>query len=173
MDILSFMSVVSRLRRIAGLTQAQLADAAGTSQPTVAAYESGGKVPNLRTLERLASSVGLDLHVSFVPAMTREDRRSLALHSRIAQQLQKAPEMVLSQARANLEHMWRLHPGSRPLLDEWADILAGPLEAVVSTLTDPGLRSRELRQVTPFAGVLDRLERSDVYRRFRREEARR
>ncbi len=167
------MSVVSRLRRIAGLTQAQLADAAGTSQPTVAAYESGGKVPNLRTLERLASSVGLDLHVSFVPAMTREDRRSLALHSRIAQRLQQAPEMVLSQARANVAHMRRLHPGARPLLDEWANILAGPLDEVVSSMTDPGLRFRELRQVTPFAGVLDPSERSDVYRRFRREEGRR
>ena len=167
------MSVVNRLRRIAGLTQAQLADAAGTSQPTIAAYESGGKVPNLRTLERLASSVGLDLHVSFVPAMTREDRRSLALHSRIAERLQKSPETVLSQARANLERMRRVHPGARPLLDEWAAILAGPLEAVVSTLTDPGLRFREVRQVTPFAGVLEPLERSDVYRRFRREDRRR
>lgn len=167
------MRVVGQLRRIAGLTQAQFADVAGTSQPTVAAYESGGKVPNLRTLERLASSVGLDLHVSFVPAMTREDRRSLALHSRIAERLQREPEKALEKAQTNLEHMRRLHPGARRLFDQWADILNGPLNAVVIALTDPRPRFRELRQVTPFAGVLDNAERSDVYHQFRQEEARR
>ena len=53
------MNLVARLRRSAGLTQAALAELAGTSQPTIAAYETGTKRPNLRTLQRLASAVGL------------------------------------------------------------------------------------------------------------------
>ena len=81
------MNVVSRLRRSTGLTQAALAELAGTSQPTIAAYETGAKRPSLRTLQRLASAAGLDVHVALVPHLTREDRRSLALHERIADRL--------------------------------------------------------------------------------------
>jgi hypothetical protein len=51
--------------------------------------------------------------------------------------------------------MRKLHPGARGLLDQWTDILNGPLDEIVSALTDPGMRFRELRQVTPFAGVVD------------------
>ncbi|MCZ6793951.1 MAG: helix-turn-helix transcriptional regulator [Planctomycetota bacterium] len=47
------------LRRTAGVTQSALAEAAGTSQPTVAAYEKGRKSPTLSTVRRLAESVGL------------------------------------------------------------------------------------------------------------------
>ena len=64
------MSTVKRLRQITGLTQAQLADLAGTSQPTIAAYETGSKVPSWRTLQRLARASGLNALVSFVPEMT-------------------------------------------------------------------------------------------------------
>ena len=83
----SMSSIVHEIRRSAGLTQAELARAAGTSQPTVAAYESGGKSPTWRTLERLAASVPAELAVRVVPAMTREDRRSLAWHRAVVRHL--------------------------------------------------------------------------------------
>ena len=67
------MNAVRELRRTADLTQAELARAAGTSQPTIAAYESGRKSPSLRTLSRMARAVGLKAVVVFPPAMTRED----------------------------------------------------------------------------------------------------
>jgi hypothetical protein len=38
--------------------------------------------------------------VSFVPALTREDRRSLALHQAIAQRLIEEPEEVLARGGA-------------------------------------------------------------------------
>ena len=41
------MEPVQLIRAAAGMTQRQLADAAGISQPTVAAYESGTKSPTL------------------------------------------------------------------------------------------------------------------------------
>ena len=113
------MNLVARLRRSTGLTQAALAELAGTSQPTIAAYETGTKRPSLRTLQRLASAVGLGVHVSFVPHLTREDRRSLALHERIADRLRAAPAETLGRAEANLLRMRGLHPGASDLLDEW------------------------------------------------------
>lgn len=153
------------------MTQAELAESAGTSQPAVAAYESGAKTPNLRTLERLASSVGLALHITFVPGLTREDRRSIYLHRKIAEKLRAHPEETLELARVNLNWMRSLHPGASPLLDEWERIIDGPLDLAVASLTDPGMRFRDLRQVTPFAGVLESQERAEVYLDFRREES--
>ncbi|MGB5566923.1 MAG: helix-turn-helix transcriptional regulator, partial [Acidimicrobiia bacterium] len=95
------MNAVRELRRSADLTPAELARAAGTSQPTIAAYESGRKSPSLRTLSRMARAVGLEAVVVFPPAMTREDRRSLALHRAIADRLKAHLVETLDQARRN------------------------------------------------------------------------
>jgi predicted nucleotidyltransferase/DNA-binding XRE family transcriptional regulator len=62
------MEAAARLIREArvtvGLTQAELAKRAGTSQPTIAAYESGAKVPSASTLERLLRALGASLGVT-------------------------------------------------------------------------------------------------------------
>lgn len=165
------MDTVKGLRRLAGLTQAELAAAAGTSQPTIAAYESGTKSPNLATLRRLADGAGLDMTVLFHPRVTREDRRSLALHRAIAGKLMDDPDSVLAVARENLGRMRSRHPGADELLSEWARLLERSVPEIVHVLADPGLRARELRHVTPFAGVLTARERTDVYRRFADQES--
>lgn len=155
------------------MTQVQLARAAGTSQSAIAAYESGAKMPSFRTLQRLASSVGLALAIDVVPALSREDRRSLSLHRRIAEKLRSDPAATLAKARSNLRTMAELHPHARDLLVEWKGILEQPPERVAKSITDPSPRYRELRQVTPFAGVLNAQERARAYRQFREDEAKR
>jgi transcriptional regulator with XRE-family HTH domain len=50
-------------RRRAGLTQAQLAAAAGTSQASISAYEAGRKQPSVATLGRLLEACGARLEV--------------------------------------------------------------------------------------------------------------
>lgn len=62
-------------RRSAGLTQAALAERAGTSQAAVARYESGSAVPTLRTLDRLLRATGHELHLVARPAGHRLDGR--------------------------------------------------------------------------------------------------
>jgi transcriptional regulator with XRE-family HTH domain len=165
------MHPVRQLRAIAGLTQAQLAGASGTSQPTIAAYESGAKSPTVRTLRALAAGVGLEAVVRFVPPLTREDRRSLAVHEAIAGRLLADPDGTVGRARRLLASLRSQHPGARRLLDEWRAVLERPVDEIVEVLRDPGLHARDLRQVTPFAGVLLPAERTQVYRRFRKEEA--
>ena len=167
----ALMSTVKRLRQITGLTQAQLADLAGTSQPTIAAYETGSKVPSWRTLQRLARASGLNALVSFVPEMTREDRRSLFLHQAIATRLLESPTAVLVVARRNVRRAINLHPGAGDLLREWDAILRTDPETIAAAMTDPGRHARDLRQVTPFAGVLSASDRAAVYSDFRRHEA--
>jgi transcriptional regulator with XRE-family HTH domain len=57
-------SIALRLARTrAGLTQAQLAHRAGTSQATVSAYEHGRKEPSAETLGRLLAASGSRLAV--------------------------------------------------------------------------------------------------------------
>jgi transcriptional regulator with XRE-family HTH domain len=48
-------------RRTAGFSQAQLARLGGTSQPTLAAYETGRKQPSVATLSRLLAVAGVRL----------------------------------------------------------------------------------------------------------------
>lgn len=61
--ISAFREFVYRLRRDAGLTQAELADRMGSTQSAIARMEGGGTRPTLETLEKLATAVGADLVV--------------------------------------------------------------------------------------------------------------
>lgn len=165
------MNPVLSLRHRVGATQAELAVLARTSQPTIAAYESGAKSPTIRTLERLAASVGLELHATFVPPMTREERRSLELHRAIAVRLAADPLPVVAAGKRNLARMASQHAGAVSLWREWRHALSQPVHVLADVLIDPRPRARELRHVTPFAGVLTPADRWDVYRRFRAMES--
>lgn len=50
-----------RARRRAGLSQLEVARRAGTSRPTLSAYEHGRKAPTADTLERLLAAAGEEL----------------------------------------------------------------------------------------------------------------
>ena len=166
------MDPIRALRERASLTQASLARAGGTSQPTIAAYEAGRKSPTFDTLQRLAGAVGLEATIAYASPLTREDRRSLALHRAIARRIADDPATVLAQARRNLARMRSRRAQAVLLLREWAVILERPVEALAAVLADPGEWARELRQVTPFAGVLTPRERAAVYHAFSRGERR-
>jgi hypothetical protein len=62
-----------------------------------------------------------------------------------------------------------LAKGSRNWLLAWENILDCPLEEVVAALIDPGERGYELRQSTPFVGILSDEERLDAVRKASRE----
>ncbi len=160
------MNPVREIREAVSLTQLQLAVAAGTSQSAVAAYESGRKSPTWRTMERLADAAGCLVELRVLPPLTREDRRSLALHAAVAERLHAEPADVLRRAQQSLARMRALHPDARALLDEWKVLLRRPLDALLPVLTDPSPWARELRHVTPFTGVLSAKERARIYRAF-------
>lgn len=164
------MNEVRKLREKAGFTQDNLAEQAGTSQPTIAAYEAGRKSPTLSTLRRLAAAAGFEMTVEYHPPLTREERRSLFLHRAIAERLAEDPEPVLEEARKTLHRMREGSPTPIPLLREWEVLLDLPTEHLISLLTDSDPHARELRQVTPFAGVLSAPERARVYQAFAEDE---
>lgn len=67
-----------RARRAAGLSQHELAARAGTSRPTLSAYEHGRKSPTLGTAVRLLRAAGFELaiqpRVSFSERVTARGR---------------------------------------------------------------------------------------------------
>jgi transcriptional regulator with XRE-family HTH domain len=60
-------SLILAARLKSGLTQRELADRLGVSQPTVAAYESGRRQPTVPTLMRWLGAAGFDLRMTLVP----------------------------------------------------------------------------------------------------------
>lgn len=53
--------LLEQVREISGLTQEELARRAGTSRPTLSAYEHGRKSPTVATFARLLSQAGWEL----------------------------------------------------------------------------------------------------------------
>ncbi len=57
-------SLLQQAREAAGLSQAALATSAGTSRPTLSAYERGRKSPTLDTARRILSEAGFELSIT-------------------------------------------------------------------------------------------------------------
>lgn len=115
-------------------------------------------------------SPGSPVPGAVVSPLTREDRRSLALHAAIARRLLERPDATIAHARVVLQTMRTANPDAQALLNAWGTLLEGPLAAVLAVLADPSEQARELRHATPFAGILTPRERAEVYRAFARAE---
>jgi transcriptional regulator with XRE-family HTH domain len=55
--------LVERAMCLAGLSRAELARRSGASRPTLAAYATGAKTPNLATAERIVRAAGFELEL--------------------------------------------------------------------------------------------------------------
>lgn len=54
-------------RKSSGLTQKQLSERTGIAQSDISKLESGNANPSLKTMQRLASGMGMKLKVEFLP----------------------------------------------------------------------------------------------------------
>lgn len=98
--------IIEHARRMAGLTQADLAELAGTSRPTLSAYESGRKSPTLTTAERILEMAGfalaLEPTVEFTEHFTNHRRPFY-----VANRLWRLPvEQALATVRLPLHLNW-------------------------------------------------------------------
>ena len=172
------MDVAAQLRSCrarAGLSQTALANAAGTSQPTVATYESGRVTPNVSTLIRLLEACGCTLVVvpaADAPRWTRVEEKSLAIHRRIAARLLEDPDRTIKKARRNLALLRSADRGqSARLLDDWNDLLGRPTDEIVTAMLARTQHAIDLRQMTPFAGVITDAERIKALQSVKSSEA--
>ena len=91
------------------------------------------------------------------------DLRSKAQHQAIGRKLVQQPRLT-GNARRFLAGMYRTNPYSKPYLDRWDTLLAGPLEGVLQVLGADTEEAVALRHVSPFAGILTERERLSVLR---------
>lgn len=97
--------------------------------------------------------------------------RSRALHVAVAERLCADPGLVLA-ARTRVQS-W-LNDGSvaRVYAEAWEALLDRPIADLVAALGEMSERMHDLRQVSPFAGVLDPRTRWRIHRETRERLAR-
>jgi hypothetical protein len=91
--------------------------------------------------------------------------RSLAFHREIADRLLRDPA-ILNRARDRVRS-WAADFPERPFVKRWASILEGSPESVAAFLVERTELAQELRQSSPFAGVLSPAERWRLWRETR------
>jgi hypothetical protein len=93
------------------------------------------------------------------------EQRSLAYHRAVAGRLAGRPELMqIARERAS-----RWESQGSLAAAAWVDLLAQPLPALLEFLGSDSERARELRQSTPFAGMLDPRERWRLWEQVRRQ----
>jgi hypothetical protein len=94
--------------------------------------------------------------------------RSLWLNRAVAARIAREPDAVLAHARENLKRYGHIHEGTNVTrwLTRWYQIIERGPEDVMETLTSTSPEAAELRQNSPFAGVLDARERRAVLNSF-------
>jgi excisionase family DNA binding protein len=104
-----------------------------------------------------------------IPRLNRDQRQSIWLHGAVAGHVAAHPATVLAHARANLARLQAAHPTgmSARWLAAWQSVLDDGPETVLQTLTSQTPLAIELRQNSPFAGVLPEEERRAVLGAFR------
>lgn len=143
--------------------------------------ENGETQPSIDTLRRVLLGLGADLHLEALPhgeegEGRREKQQSLWLNRAVVGELTRDPDRIVAIARENIARWRGVHahrPGLLSSLDRWEEILNAGVEEIVATLTGNGETAEDLRQNSPFAGVLTTGQRDQVLNAFRSEWARR
>jgi excisionase family DNA binding protein len=106
--------------------------------------------------------------------LRREEEQSLWLHYALLAPLLTEPEAVISKARENILHWSHKHRRdgmAMRYLAKWERVLDDGLDAIVDALTSRSQEARDLRQNSPFAGVLADETRQRVLKTFKRHWA--
>ncbi len=68
---LSFVQAMIDARKTSGLTQKELSERTGIAQADISKLENGNANPSLRTLQRLAAGMGMQVKIEFVPTSAK------------------------------------------------------------------------------------------------------
>ena len=106
--------------------------------------------------------------------MTRQqlaDKRSQALHTKIAEKLRAFPELWIIPEQ-NLQRWEQTMEGLSPALYEWHQILhTYSKERIFSLLESPSEEATRLRSSSPFTGILSQSERKEILNAFKQKSS--
>ncbi|MQA63714.1 MAG: helix-turn-helix domain-containing protein [Actinophytocola sp.] len=150
------------------LTTGRAAKLLGCSRQHVVDMCTSGALPyvSMGTHRRIRR---VDVEAFLRVPMRREQERSLWLHQAVAGRLAMDTVGVMAAAEANLLRMREVHPDGMTArwLDRWDELLRTGPDAVFEALTSRAEWAIELRQNSPFAGVLGPQERHATLESFR------
>lgn len=152
------------------LTTGQAALLLGSSRQHVVDLCASGRLPyQLAGTHRRVRRANVEALRDPQQDLTKDQLRSLWLHRAVAGKLALDPPRVLTKARRNLHRMREAHPQGhvRADFDAWEVFLEGPLEQLFEALLSTSPVAIQLRQNTPFAGVLTPAERARALSAFR------
>ncbi|WP_462418832.1 helix-turn-helix domain-containing protein [Kytococcus sp. Marseille-QA3725] len=148
----------------------EAAEILGVSRQHVVNLCNRGDLPSIRLgTHRLVRRRDLEEIVG-ADALTPDQRRQLWLHLAVLTPLLTRPDEVMSTARDNIAcwaTMHRTDGMTQQYLREWERILDQGLETTARTLASTSPRACELRQNSPFAGVLSEEQRRAALASFR------
>jgi len=97
------------------------------------------------------------------------EARSLAYHTAIAARIRREPALIEPVAARLRTQLASDDPHRSYWAEAWLRVLEQPLEECLAFLTDPGERATEMRQSTPFAGLLPAKERWTLHKQVREQ----
>ncbi len=157
-----------------GTTQTMLSRISGVHQPSISQFLSGRVDLSDDQLDRLFSCMGFRLEVirrPVKPDLTRSERRSWMLHRRLSTHLTKEtfeqwrPQLVKNLTRVRHGVQGRVHLGN---VERWSDlIVSGDVVGLHRMMTGLDRCSIEMREVSPFSGLLSDEERLEVLHELR------
>lgn len=149
------------------VTTGEAARILGVSRQHIVDMCDRGDLPCMRvgTHRRLRRG---DLERFATPSLTREAERSLWLHQAVAVGLLTDPVATLAKARRNIVTQFSAHrdDGTRRWIEQWQVLLDGRLDRILDVLTSRSEHAIELRQNSPFTGVLPEEERQRILTAF-------
>jgi excisionase family DNA binding protein len=166
-----FTKVLSQTEAEDLLTTGEAAQLLGTSRQHVVDLCNAGDLPYLTVgRHRRVSRREVEAVRAGTRRWTRDQLRSLWLSHAVAGRLVEDPQGILARARNNLAQMLAgsVRGSAKIWLQKWQELLGGPVERVLEALTSRSPVSRELRQNSPFAGVLTDKERQVALAGFSR-----
>ncbi len=136
--------------------------------------ETGRTQPSIATLQRILEGLGAEIHVEVRATPSgddgRERQRSLWLNRAVAGEIARDPDRAIAVARDNIAR-WRTvhgpHPSVVAALDRWEEIIGDGIDVAIATLTGQSEEAEDLRQNSPFAGVLSPEDRAQALTAFR------
>lgn len=107
----------------------------------------------------------------FISDHRRNEELSLRYHQAIAEELRADPDRVLAIARNTLARWMDNHRGTGAMwyLEQWDALLRESQETLLELMASPSQEARDMRQCSPFAGVLSNRRRLGILSEFSRE----
>lgn len=154
-------------RKTRGVSSVDMAKRVGISRTTLRAVEQGDPSPTFGTYVRVLSALGLVGDLALLAtnpprATTKEppprldlhgaqDLQSLWMHEEAVKLLREDSSLIEQVEQTLARWKLRVDPRSRPLLEQWEDIIARRDWKAALAQTDKG---QQLRQASPLATLL-------------------